>query len=89
MYAIFANTNLSLFWMPSEISSTVLLHIVEKLKEVGCLGSGIHGAPTVPEEANGSRDLAGNYRMKIEHCSIHSAYMGRIPPIPPPGQALG
>lgn len=86
MYAIFANMDFSLLWMPSEIYSTVLLHIVEKLKEVGCLGSGLPGEHTVPEEGNGSRDLAGDYHMKIEHCSINSAHMGRILP---PCQALG
>jgi len=65
--------------MPSDISSTVLLHTVEELKQVGCLGSGFWGACTVLEEGKGSGDLAGDYRKRSMHCSTHAAHMDPIP----------
>lgn len=78
MYATLSNMDLSLLLMPCDVSSTVLLHTVEKFKQVGCLGSGFQGTCTVPQEAKGSGDPTGDDWMTTVHCSIHIACMNPI-----------
>lgn len=78
--------DLSLLWMPSDVSSTGLLHTAEELKQVGCLGSGLRGAHTVWEGGEGSKALAGDCQMRSMHRSLYAAHMD---PSPALGQALG
>lgn len=69
--------------MPSDVSSRVLLHTVGQSEQVGYLGSALQGTCAVTEEGDGSRDLAGDDRMKIfVHCcsfGIHGLHTRSMP----------